>query len=127
MTSAVAKMTKVRYVLLPASTATSSIASPSGLTTMTSVSFVAQPGLPGRPSGVFTLRHNHRLHHIGVGLIHARAHVIMLAHPAFPPSGQCVRCSGDWWPMRADVRVGIGLQPAIEDFRERRRLPAPRG
>lgn len=32
------------------------------------------------PSGVFTLRHNSRLHHIGVGRRHAGTHVLVLVH-----------------------------------------------
>jgi Integrase core domain len=31
-------------------------------------------------SGVITLRHNGRLHHIGIGRTHARTHVIVLVH-----------------------------------------------
>ncbi len=32
------------------------------------------------PTGVFTLRHNSRLHHIGVGRRHAGAHILVLVH-----------------------------------------------
>jgi len=31
-------------------------------------------------SGVVTLRHNGRLHHIGIGRTHARTHVLILVH-----------------------------------------------
>ncbi len=32
------------------------------------------------PSGVFTLRHNSRLHHIGVGRRHAGTDILVLVH-----------------------------------------------
>jgi transposase InsO family protein len=32
------------------------------------------------PSGVFTLRHNSRLHHIGIGRRHAGTHILVLVH-----------------------------------------------